>query len=58
MLLTQLIFGILSIQQLFYVYYTKEKPQFFEAVVFICLSEERLPPENCLAICHSRASCL
>ena len=57
MFLGQLNFDGLSIKQLFYVYCKGKTPLFYLQCLLL-LSEVGLSPENFLAICHLRVSCL
>ena len=50
MFLRQLNFDVLSVWQLFYVYWKLINPIFFNLQFFLLLSEKRLSPKNCLAI--------
>ena len=52
MLLRQLNFGVLSTNQLFYVYCKGKTPLFFNLQFSLLLSRRGLCPESCLAICH------
>ena len=52
MLLRQLNFGVLSVQQLLYVCYKEKIPFSFNLWFLLLLSEGGLSPESCLAICH------
>ena len=54
MLSRQVNFGTLSVQQLFYVYYKRKTPFFFNLQFLLLLSERNLSPESCLAICRPR----
>ena len=50
MLSRQLSFYVLSAKQLFYVYYKKQAPLFFNLQLLLFLRERGLSPESCLAI--------
>ena len=58
MLLRQLNFAVLSIQQLFYVYCKGQTPLFLNLQFLLLLNERRLRPESCLVSCHPRAQLL
>ena len=58
MFLRQLNFGVLLVEQLFFIYYKGKTPLFCDLQFLLLLSERWLSPESCLAVCHSRSSCL
>ena len=58
MLSRQLNFSVFLGQLLFYVYYKGKTPLFLNLQFLLLLSEKRLIPESCFAICNPRASCL
>ena len=57
-LLRQLNFGVVLVSKLFYVYYKRITPLFFNQQFLLLLSERGSSSESCLTICHPRASCL
>ena len=58
MLLKQLNCGVLSISQLFYVYYKGKTQLFFNLDFLLVLSKKGFSAESCSAIYCLRATCL